>query len=171
MLPFSTTKDERVTTELVAGELILKDLGEGAPVNGDPAPSPLVTKNDPAQLVFKSGAAGSKIPRYELIPYRAMDRIADRFEHGLAKHKEKSWNALSSQDCLSDREWVIARASHAIDHAKKLIAKLTGQAEWDEDDDAAAIAWAGVCLGEAVRMLREGAPRSIFSPLYERDRK
>jgi hypothetical protein len=70
-----------------------------------------------------------------------LKRVADRFELGLRKHGERSWNArAANQQCLEDREFLIARAAHAIDHALKLIAKLEGLSPEDGDDDAAAIA-------------------------------
>lgn len=108
-------------------------------------------------ILFKSGAVSSRIPRYDLIPRAALKRVADRFELGLVKHKERSWNArAANQECLHDKEFLIARAAHAIDHAFKLIAKLEGLTPEDGDDDAAAIAWAGFCLceGTEAQLLR-----------------
>lgn len=97
-------------------------------------------------LKFKSGAASSKIPRFDLIPYHPMVRVANRFEAELIKHKERSWNALSdNQHCLTDPEFVIARVGHAISHSFKLLKKIN-QGQPVGDDDAAAIAWAGMCL-------------------------
>lgn len=95
---------------------------------------------------FKSGAASTKVPRLDLIPYEALCRLADRFELGLERHKEKSWNARQNQQALEDKEWVIARAVHTIHHALKYIEKLEGRLADDGDDDAAAIMWAGACL-------------------------
>ena len=115
----------------------LADLG----IDPGPTVQPLIN--------FTSGTTSSKIPRFDLIPYKAQLRLAKRFELGLEKHKEKSWNARSKQDALTDEEFIIARASHVIHHAMKLIAKRTGQLPPDEDDDAAAIAWGGIFLCEA----------------------
>ncbi len=98
---------------------------------------------------FKSGATSSKIPRFDLIPYRAMCRLAARFELGLERHKEGAWNGRSKQDSLTDREFIIQRAAHAMHHAAKLIAKLEGRIPDDGDDDAGAIMWAGMLLSEA----------------------
>jgi hypothetical protein len=65
---------------------------------------------------------------------------------------------------LEDKEFLIARAAHAIDHALKLIAKLEGLSPEDGDDDAAAIAWAGVCLCEGTKMASPGnASRNGFT--------
>jgi hypothetical protein len=118
---------------------------------------------------FTGGAVSSRIPRYDLIPRGALKRVADRFELGLQKHGERAWNArTANQQCLEDKEFLIARAAHAIDHALKLIAKLEGLSPADGDDDAAAIAWAGICLCEGTKMLpppgdhpRNGSTRSI----------
>lgn len=90
---------------------------------------------------------GSKIPRLELIPRAALLRLAERFELGIENYKEKSWNALSpNQECLGDREMAIARTAHAMDHASKLLAILSGQIPDDGDDHAGAILWAGAFL-------------------------
>ena len=98
-------------------------------------------------LSFPSGAASSKIPRFDLIPYISLVELADRCELGLLRHKEKSWNAASkNQDVLLDEEFIIARAMHAVNHALKYVAKLRGQTPPDDDNDASAIMWAGMCL-------------------------
>lgn len=106
------------------------------------------------KLTFASGATSSAIPRFDLIPRGALVSIAKRFELGIERHGPGAWNARSSQDALYDDEWVIARAAHAVDHATKLLAKLIGQLPDDGDDDAAAIAWAGICLIEAMKVKR-----------------
>lgn len=108
------------------------------------------------KVVYPSGRSSSKIPRFDLIPRGALVRIADRFEKGQEIHKERAWNARNSdQASLTDKEWVIARANHVVDHALKLVAKLSGQMADDGDDDAAAIAWGGVFLCEAVEALNK----------------
>jgi len=113
--------------------------------------SPYVTPAAESKVSFPSGATSSRIPRYDLIPYAALIRVAGRFALGEVNHGPKSWNALSSQAALEDREFIIARAAHVIHHAYKLIAKLSGQLPEDDDDDAAAIAWGGVFLCEATK--------------------
>lgn len=101
-------------------------------------------------IIFSSGAASSRVPRYDLVPRRGMERVAKRFEVGLEKHKERSWNVRNNPQALSDKEFLIARAVHAINHAWRLIDKLEGRPVPNpEDDDASAIAWAGLCLCEA----------------------
>jgi hypothetical protein len=98
-------------------------------------------------------AAASKKPRFSLIPPESIRALAARFELGEEKYGPtgKSWNALTSQNALSNDEWVIARAEHVIDHALLYIAKLKGFIPDDGDDDAAAIMWGGCCLFEAKR--------------------
>ena len=107
------------------------------------------------KVVFPSGRTGTRVPRLDLIPYAALCRIADRFELGLERHKERAWNARNQdQASLTDKEWVISRCVHAIHHAMKLIEKIEGGGFGSvEDDDAAAIAWAGVFLCEATTAL------------------
>src|SRR6185437_1563119 len=100
-------------------------------------------------VTFSSGASSSKIPHFEDIPYRALVRVAERFELGKLNHKEKAWNARQNHQSLLDKEWVIARAAHVINHAFKYISKLEGLMPDDGDDDASAITWGGICLSEA----------------------
>ena len=104
----------------------------------------------------------SKIPRFELIPRQPLIRLAARMELGLERHGEKSWNALTpDHPALSNKEAIIARAAHAIDHASKLIAILTGQMDDDGDDHASAVMWAGTFLCESKeREMRATEPRS-----------
>jgi hypothetical protein len=97
------------------------------------------------------GVSGSKIPRFELIPMEALIALANRFELGEIKHKEKTWNGLVNPEALDNKEWITARASHVIHHALKYIAKLHNLIPDDEDDDAAAIMWGGTVLFEAKR--------------------
>ncbi len=111
--------------------------------------------------LFKSGAASSKCPRFDYIPRQALIRVAQRFELGVKNLGDRAWNATSANQApLTDREFVIARATHAIDHATKLIDKLIkGEHLIDIDDDAAAIAWAGLFLCEATYAITEESKR------------
>jgi hypothetical protein len=113
-----------------------------------PESTPLVT--------FSSGASSSRVPRLDLIPRRALNRIALRFEEGITKHKERAWNARQNPQALQDKEFLIARCVHAIHHALRLIDKLEGRPVPNpEDDDAAALGWAGICLTEATESKQE----------------
>lgn len=99
-----------------------------------------------------NGIPTSKKPRFALIPPKALEAMADRFALGEEKYKGKAWNAMNSQACLEERDWIIARAEHVIHHAYQFIGKYTGQIQDDGDDDAAAIMWGGACLSEAKRV-------------------
>jgi hypothetical protein len=97
----------------------------------------------------------SKIPRFELIPRESLVRLAARMELGLERHGDKAWNALMpDHPALESKDALIARAAHAIDHASKLIAILTGQMPDDGDDHASAVMWAGafLCASKERRM-------------------
>ncbi len=99
------------------------------------------------KVIFKGGASSSKIPRFDLIPRQALVRLAKRYELGIEKHGENAWNiGNENQAPLDDKEWIIARLAHVIDHATKAIDKIRGHAPIDEDDDAAAIMWGGSVL-------------------------
>jgi len=99
------------------------------------------------------GVANSSVkPRYGLIPKSALDALANRFDLGETKHKDKTWNALVNPEALNSTEWVISRAEHVIHHAMLYIQKLNGLIPDDGDDDAAAIMWGGTCLFEAKRV-------------------
>lgn len=115
---------------------------------------------------FASGAVSSKNPRYDLLPPEALKRIIRRFELGMERHKEAAWNIRAGNDhFLRDRNWVIERAGHAIDHSFKLIAKLiNGDPLFGDgvDDDAAAIGWAGICLCQATEALHAMKPQGSY---------
>lgn len=107
------------------------------------------------EIVFGGIASSSAQPRWDLIPRRALLRIIKRFELGIERKGNKAWNARSSnQACLLDKEFVISRAVHVINHAWALIDKLEGREPEDGDDDAATVAWNGIFLCEATRALR-----------------
>jgi hypothetical protein len=92
----------------------------------------------------KSGAKGSKVPSLDLIPYRALCRLAARYEHGTEKYGRDNW-----RKGLTDRQYIRDRAAHVMNHTARLIAKLDGHLPEDGDDDAAAIMWGGAFLCEA----------------------
>lgn len=86
---------------------------------------------------FSSGANSSEHkPRYDLIPQFALARIARRFELGAAKYSEENW-----KQGLHDKDFIIDRLNHAVEHLLKAMEKIKGQtriAALDEDDDLAA---------------------------------
>ena len=110
-------------------------------------------QNDSGKVSFKSGVTSTKQPRLSLIPHKGLVNAAKRFELGIVEHKEKAWNNLSkNQAALADKEWLIERCSHAIEHCYSLIDFLSDKNANFEDakGDAGAIAWCGLVLGEAL---------------------
>lgn len=104
------------------------------------------------KLVQFKHTAGSKQPRYDLIPYNSLKALADRFELGENKYKDKSWNANKNHLALLDDDWIYARAAHVVQHALLYMAKMRGEIPDNGDDDAGAIMWGGTVLSEAKRM-------------------
>jgi hypothetical protein len=110
--------------------------------------------------IFPGGAASTKIPGFKYIPRVALERLAKRFELGLERHKENSWNALNpdSASMLDDREWLIERLNHVIHHAYKEIERLSNpnlDPLAESDDNAAAIMWGGACLIAADERMKD----------------
>ncbi len=96
------------------------------------------------------GAKSSIVPRFDLIPYSALARLAGRFERGAARYGKDNW-----RKGLRDKDYVRERAAHVIHHTMRLIGKLDGDIPDDGDDDAAAIMWGGAFLCEATEALKE----------------
>lgn len=110
---------------------------------------PFSSESEEVVLYADGKIASSKCPHFHLIPTISLLRLCERFELGQKKKGDKAWNACSpNQEVLLDREWIIERLSHVIDHALKLRDKVSrGDIEGiKEDDDAGAIAWAGCFL-------------------------
>lgn len=116
-------------------------------------------KEQPTQVLMAGGkAASTPIPPLHLIPTIALEKLAERFQLGIERKGDKSWNALSNnQECLEDVEFLIDRLGHIIHHALKLRDKLKDQdiEKIKQDDDAGAIAWGGVFLICAIQRLLE----------------
>src|ERR1039458_9150780 len=71
---------------------------------------------------FTSGVTSTKQPRLSLIPHKGLVNAAIRFELGLERHGDKAWNNLSpNKEALKDKEWLIERVSHCIEHAYSFI--------------------------------------------------
>lgn len=102
---------------------------------------------------FTSGVTSTKQIRLSLIPHQGLLNAAVRFELGIERHGEKAWNNLSqNQEALKDKNWLIERLSHSIEHAYNLIDSLKDSRCNLQDalGDAGAIAWCGLVLGEAL---------------------
>ncbi len=109
---------------------------------------------------FKSGGISSFIPRFELIPHSAMIALALRFMRGIRLKGEGAWNALTNQKPVADKQFVIDRLSHCINHCYLAIGRLSGtepQADAEEiadGGDAGAIMFAGALLAEHLKWLK-----------------
>lgn len=103
---------------------------------------------------YKSGAGSRKGTAYGLLPRAGLRRAVARFQLGLDNYGDGAFNAMSTNTApLADREWLIERVNHAIGHCYNLLDKLTGKAPMGGDDDAGAVAWCGLVLGEAMEQL------------------
>lgn len=110
---------------------------------------------DKIEVDFAGGkVASSKIPGFKYFPFGALVRIAKRFELGIERYGGYAWNAISkNQDCKKDIDFVLERCGHAMHHAAKLKAILSGEIPDDGDDHAAALGWAAMFLCEATDAL------------------
>lgn len=120
-------------------------------------------KQHPEQVDMAGGkAASSKGPALHLIPTVALEKIADRFELGIARKGDKAWNALSNnQEVLEDREFLIERCGHILHHALKLRDQLSRGVQPGEEsltDNATAVAWGAIFLTCAAERLAEAKP-------------
>lgn len=99
------------------------------------------------------GATSSRVPRVDLIPYRAIVRLAARFEYGLQRHGLDNW-----RKGLGDEEYMLERAAHVALHALQFINKRRGYLLDDGEDDIGAILWGGAFLAEAIEHIK---PKTI----------
>lgn len=118
----------------------------------------------PEQIPMAGGkAASSKGPALHLIPTVALEKIAERFELGIARKGDKAWNALSkNQEVLDDVPFLIERCSHIIHHAMKLRDQLAwGVKPTDESmmANATAVGWGAIfltCAAERISQKNDG---------------
>lgn len=97
-------------------------------------------------IITSSVAKSSTSPRFDLLPSRALARVAARYEKGLARYGRDNWRKGTS-----DNDYLLERIAHIIGHCYKLIDKLEGREKLlGSDDDAGAIAWGGLFLCEAM---------------------
>ena len=90
------------------------------------------------------GASSSKVPRLDYVSLTALRRLAKRYATGLTKHGKYNY-----KQGLTDKEYILERCAHVIEHAYKYIEVLEGQRADDGDDNAAAIMWGGAFLCES----------------------
>ncbi len=82
---------------------------------------------------FESGAKSSgKLPPYECLTERFIDRCAERMQLGMHYGKH-NWKLGSV-----DKEFILDRLRHARKHLG-LLMELIDNDQWADDDDAAAI--------------------------------
>lgn len=120
----------------------------------------MMNSKHPEQVLMAGGkAASSKGPPLHLIPTEALVGLAERFELGVIRKGDNSWNAVSkNQAILTDKEFLIERCSHIIHHALKLRDQLVrGELPGEETikDNAGAVAWGGAFMLCAAKALAE----------------
>lgn len=105
-------------------------------------------------ITHLSGRVSTKIPPFHLIPRAALVAYANRLARGVRIKGSAAWNATSADQerTMRDRELLIERLGHVIDHASHAISVLAGAEEpltgEDEADggDAGAILFGGGLL-------------------------
>lgn len=111
---------------------------------------------EPKTSTIKSfkGVTSTKIPRYELIPFSALQALALIFEKGLEKKGDRAWNALTlhKQEALAKDGFVIERLSHVIKHCYEAIGKIVAGKVLEGEEDAGAIMFGGAVLAEYKKM-------------------
>ena len=98
---------------------------------------------------FGNGKVSSKIPRLELIPRQALSDLALRFERGVRIKGDGAWNALTDPAAADDKQFVIDRLAHCIDHCYKAIDAINHNLpmkDLQDGGDAGAIMFAGALL-------------------------
>jgi len=100
--------------------------------------------NESDTHAFSSGAKSSgKLPRYDLIPWDIFaKRLADRYELGSKKYGEGNWQLGIAK---FDREFLLDRANHMLDHAHRAVEVIRADGIMT-DDDLAAVIWGAICL-------------------------
>lgn len=117
-----------------------------------------------AEIVkFASGVISSKIPRLELIWHAGLRALAARCERGIRLKGDGACNALTNQEPVDDKKFVIDRLAHCINHCYLAIGRLSGNGEPIDDEEAAdggdagAIMWAGQLLAEHLERAKRNA--------------
>lgn len=95
--------------------------------------------------------SSTKCPRYDLIPRHPLTRLAARCEEGVVNHGDKAWNARNNPAALTEKEWIIERLNHVVNHTLELIHQLTHDLPVDGDDNASAIMWGGMLACEVTK--------------------
>lgn len=81
--------------------------------------------------VSDSGATSSHVPlRYDIIPRSLIERAAERYTFGAAKHGERNY-----QLGLGDRGHIVARINHIFEHMNKLLHPDYRKADSPQDEE------------------------------------
>jgi len=56
---------------------------------------------------------------YDLIPWEAIRRLSRVFKEGQLKYKEAAVNATNIEKVIGEKDWIIERYNHAMDHLAK----------------------------------------------------
>ena len=110
---------------------------------------PTTTKPKTAWVAPSGAKSSERQPRYDLIPATALRRVVRRFELGAEKHGEGNW-----KKGIGDPAWLLDRVNHAITHLYKVAEEIKAGYR-DKDDNAAAVAWAGLILSEGLERICE----------------
>lgn len=95
------------------------------------SPKRAANPQDPSIWRSESGAtSSSRKPEYRLIPFCLIRRTGQRLADGARKHGEGNW-----EKALDDRDFMMDRANHLIEHAYRAIEKLQKGMFVDLDDD------------------------------------
>ena len=96
------------------------------------------------KILHACGSTSSKVPRLDYIPRIAAEKLAERYALGAVKHGKYNY-----KQGLTDKEYVLERCAHIIEHTMKYVEELEGLVPPSGDDNAAAIMWGGAFLCEA----------------------
>ena len=115
---------------------------------------------------FKS-TTSTKMAPIHLIPFKAIECLAERMQLGADLKGDRAWNLGANYKApLMDRDFVIDRLQHVVKHAMHAIAALKTDSCLFEDgpwDDAGAIMFGGALLACSVGYL-EGAMEEKIPP-------
>ena len=106
---------------------------------------------------FRSGAKSSgALPPFHLIPWDIFAaRLANRYRLGMKKYGEGNW-----QRGLADRDFILDRANHTLQHIHRAIEHIrAGTCRDYDDDDLAAAMWGIICL-----MAAQSVPPAVQEP-------
>jgi len=104
--------------------------------------APSAVKEDDIVIFTSNAKSSGKVPRFDLIPRVALEKLARRFELGARKYGEFNYK----QAFLDDKDFIIDRLNHLQQHVQALLSPSRAN-EWD-DDNIGAILWAAAMLAE-----------------------